>query len=319
MRYTTTGKRLLSGKMSDETGDSRLIIISGLSGAGKSVVLNALEDLGFYCIDNLPIVLLDKLFQYIDSNETKIPKQIATGIEVRSLLTGLSDLPDYISELKKQRVSAEIIFLDADNNVLTKRFSETRRKHPLSSDQLSLADAINEERELLAALFDLSDLHIDTSHTAVQGLREIVTRRIARREAGSLSMQFLSFGFKHGAPNDADFVLDVRCLPNPHWERSLRQYTGKDKPVIEFLSDKAPVRKMIEQLIAFFQSWIPLFESENRSYLTIAIGCTGPPMKVDLLILSHSDIGQTLPGTASLMMVVRYRRGADGITGIKPE
>jgi len=262
--------------VSDEADiDSRLVIISGLSGAGKSVVLNMLEDLGFYCIDNLPIVLLDKLFQYMDSNEAKIPRRIAIGIDARSLLTELNDLPDYISELKKQRLSAEIIFLDADNDVLTKRFSETRRKHPLSSDQLSLDDAINEERKLLATLFDLSDLHIDTSHTLVHGLRETVSGRIAKREAGSLSMQFLSFGFKHGAPNDADFVFDVRCLPNPHWERHLRQYTGRDKPVIDFLSDKAPVIQMTEQLIDFFQAWVPMFEAERRSYLTIAIGCTG--------------------------------------------
>ncbi len=269
-------KPLSSDTVSEEADfEERLVIISGLSGAGKSVVLHALEDLSFYCIDNLPIVLLDKLFEYIDTHDAKIGKRIAIGVDARSLLTGLGDVADYISRLKKQGRAAEIIFLQADNDVLKRRFSETRRKHPLSSAELSLADAIRQERELLATLSELSDLHIDTSHTLAHGLREIISARVAGRDPGALSMQFLSFGFKHGAPNDADFVFDVRCLPNPYWERDLRHYSGKDKPVVEFLCDEEPVIRMLDQLIHFFQSFVPMFEAEGRSYLTIAIGCTG--------------------------------------------
>lgn len=253
----------------------RLIVISGLSGAGKSVALNTLEDLDFYSIDNLPISLLDPLINSLDDLHHDFPRQLAVGIDARNPETDFSLLIERLSSLKAEDISAEIIFIEASAEVLTKRFSETRRKHPLSSEQLSLSDAIDKERKILAALSDAADLHIDTSFTAVHELRKLVLERVARRSHRILSLQFISFGYKHGIPRDADFVFDIRCLPNPHWEKNLRKYSGKDQPVIQFLTQQPDVLDMRDQITRFLEDWIPRFEEENRSYLSIAIGCTG--------------------------------------------
>ncbi len=246
-----------------------------MSGAGKSVVLNTLEDLDFYCIDNLPVSLLVHLSKLIINNKNKMPPQLAVGIDARNPADSLSSLPDSIARLREKGIATELVFMEAGNDELTKRYSETRRKHPLSSDKISLVDAIANEREILSGLSDIADLRIDTSHTVVHGLRAIVRDRIAMRAAAELSILFLSFGFKHGVPREADFVFDVRCLPNPHWHKTLRRYTGKDQPVEDFLTAQPMVIEMLDHLKDFFGYWIPKFEAENRSYLCIAIGCTG--------------------------------------------
>ncbi|MBI2970593.1 MAG: RNase adapter RapZ, partial [Gammaproteobacteria bacterium] len=187
----------------------------------------------------------------------------------------LSSLPQNLERLRHEGVPAEVVFMEANDEVLTKRFSETRRRHPLSSDSVALPDAIVKERVLLSALSDMADLRIDTSFTAVHELRDLVHKRIAMRAAGSLSMQFVSFGYKHGTPRDADFVFDVRCLPNPHWDKELRKHSGKDPEVVDFLMSQPGAVKMADDLKAFLDEWVPRFEAENRSYLCIAVGCTG--------------------------------------------
>lgn len=257
--------------MADEKSNRRLIFISGLSGAGKSVVLHTLEDLGFYCIDNLPISLLDRLSEQIES----LPERIAIGIDSRNLAGELGNLPEIIDQLKRRGMNCEVMFLDASNEALATRFSETRRKHPLSSGEMSLYDAIIKEREILSAMADIADIRIDTSYTNVHGLRKLIFDRIVPRKATILSVQLISFGYKHGTPRDADFVFDVRCLPNPYWEKTLRGFSGKDQAVIDFLNQQPLVGHMIEHLHDFLQEWVPRFEAEQRSYLTIAVGCTG--------------------------------------------
>lgn len=249
----------------------RLIFVSGLSGAGKSVVLHTLEDLDFYCIDNFPIGLLDTLHEQID----QYPKQIAIGINVRNQEHRIYELAESIDRFRHGKIAAELIFLEADNDVLTKRFSETRRKHPFSSALDSLHDAIENEQVLLNPLADIADLKIDTSHTTVHDLRKLIHDRVVSRPSGGLSIQLISFGFKHGAPRDADFQFDVRCLPNPYWVKDLRGLSGNDAPIIKYLEHQPMVRRMTEQLAGFLIEWIPQFEAENRSYLTIATGCTG--------------------------------------------
>ena len=253
----------------------RLIIVSGLSGAGKTVVLNTLEDLSYYTIDNLPLSLLNTLIEQFSEKDNELARQIVIGIDARNSHDDFSSLPKMIASLREQNISAELIFIEANDEVLTKRFSETRRKHPLSTESVSLTDAIKHEREIIGALAEAADLCVDTSHMQLRELREIVRRRVDQRKKARLSLQFMSFGYKNGIPKDADFVFDLRCLPNPYWKKNLRQYSGKDKPVIEFLSSQDTVGKMLNDLEHFLTYWIPQFEADSRSYLSIAFGCTG--------------------------------------------
>jgi UPF0042 nucleotide-binding protein len=253
----------------------RLIIISGLSGAGKTVALNSLEDLDFYCIDNLPISLLNEISKQISNPSSKYSSKFAIGIDARNPEQDIDNLPSTIAALKEQGIKVDLVYLEANDDVLTSRFSETRRKHPLSSDKKTLPEAIVLERQIMEKLSLLADMRIDTSHTLMHQLRDIVRERIAELPLSSLSIQFTSFGYKHGVPRDADFVFDVRCLPNPYWEKHLRSLSGKDQPVIEFLSKQKLVLDMIKELQDFLKRWIPKFEADNRSYLCVAIGCTG--------------------------------------------
>ncbi len=253
----------------------RLIIVSGLSGAGKTVVLNTLEDLSYYAIDNLPVSLLNTLIEQFSDKDSNLAKHIAIGIDARNSLDDFSFLPETIVSLKKMDIPAELIFIEANDDVLTKRFSETRRKHPLSSDSVSLTDAIKQERGIIDVLAEAADLRIDTSHMQLHELRNIVRQRIDQRKKTSLSLQFMSFGYKNGIPKDADFVFDLRCLPNPYWNKDLRKFSGKDQPIIEFLSKQDSVDQMLIDLEHFLARWIPQFEADNRSYLSIAFGCTG--------------------------------------------
>ncbi|GJM05743.1 MAG: nucleotide-binding protein [marine bacterium B5-7] len=255
--------------------DRRLIIVSGLSGAGKTVVLNTLEDLSYYTIDNLPISLLGELITQFSKDDSDLPSLIAIGIDARNKKNELDYLPERIKSLLDKKISTELIYIDANDEVLTKRFSETRRKHPLSSDQVSLLDAIHKERESTLEIAQASDLRVDTSFMQLNELRDIVRERIARREKAILSLQIISFGYKNGIPKDSDFVFDLRCLPNPYWKKHLRQYTGKDQPIIDFLSKQDSVMQMLNDVEGFLERWIPQFETDSRSYLSIACGCTG--------------------------------------------
>lgn len=253
----------------------KLIIISGLSGSGKSIALQALEDLGYNCIDNLPIGLLHSLAVQITHAADPISTNFAVGIDARNLAPDMSQFPEMVETLRSLGLEVQIIYLAADEQTLIKRFSETRRKHPLTASDVPLNEAIRSEREYLIPVSSSADLTLDTSHTNVHQLRGLIRQRVQTDNKGGLSILIESFGFKHGIPHDANFIFDVRCITNPHWVPELRRSTGKDTNVIAYLESHDDVARMSEDLMDFFDKWIPRFESENRSYMTIAIGCTG--------------------------------------------
>ncbi len=252
-----------------------LVIISGLSGSGKTVALHTLEDKGFYCIDNLPVGLLDAFADELGKQRAATGSDAAAGIDARNHPDQLNRFADIIASLKEKHINCKILFLQADDATLLKRFSETRRKHPLSNADTPLADAIQKERTLLAPIAATADLVIDTSRTNVHQLRDLIGECLGKTDAPGFSLLLRSFGYKHGIPADADFVFDVRCLPNPHWQSNLRHLTGLDKPVVEYLESQADVRELYTDLERFLRTWIPRFRTDNRSYLSIAIGCTG--------------------------------------------
>lgn len=252
----------------------KLVIVSGLSGSGKSIVLHSLEDLGFYCIDNLPLSLLPAFAAEMSSSQLDNYEHAAVGIDARNLSKGFQKFPEILDNIRAQGLECEILFLQADDATLIKRFSETRRKHPLTRSDVNLAEAIKNERQILSSLAINADWCIDSSRTNVHQLRDLVRGRMMKKPR-SLSLTFMSFGFKHGVPVDADYVFDVRCLPNPHWEPDLRALTGEDDEVKEFLESQAMVTEMFDDLKNFIERWMPSFLADNRSYMTIAIGCTG--------------------------------------------
>jgi UPF0042 nucleotide-binding protein len=253
----------------------RMIIVSGLSGSGKSVALHRLEDLGYYCIDNIPAILLPQLIDQLILTQDPMYQQLAIGLDARNKRIDLAAIPELVEALGKRGVHAEILFLTTDNNILIKRYSESRRRHPLSNNNMSLEDAIVLEREMLAPLSNAADIIFDTTRTSVHDLRDLLAQRVHTRLPGTMSLLFKSFGFKYGVPVDAEYLFDVRCLPNPYWEQSLRQYSGLDQPVIDFLSKQELVIRMEKDISTFLEHWIPQFVRNNRSYLTIGIGCTG--------------------------------------------
>ena len=259
----------------DKKRKRRLIIVSGLSGSGKSVVLNTLEDLDFFCIDNLPLDLFEQLATLLTDENRNFPLYVGVGIDARSPENELSVLPDSIASLRQRGIAVDLVFVEASKSVLTTRFGETRRKHPLSNRDMPLSDAIDRESGILDALSGQADLRIDTSHTSVHELRDIVRQRLANRPVGAMSLQFISFGYKKGIPRDADFMFDVRCLGNPHWVEALRGLTGRDDKVRDFLSSQPDVVRMYQDISGYLERWLPEFEAENRSYLSVAIGCTG--------------------------------------------
>lgn len=253
----------------------KLVIVSGMSGSGKSVALHTLEDIGFYCIDNLPVGLLADFGRHMTEQDSKSVERYAVGIDARNGAEDLSRFPRILDELEGRGIRSEILFLRAAYTTLIKRFSETRRRHPLSLPNTSLEEAIQREAELLAPIRERADLVIDTTATNVHQLRELVRERLDRRADARLSLLFVSFGFKHGIPKDADYVFDVRCLPNPHWEPRLRPLTGRDADVQRYLEAQPSVERMYTQIRDFVEEWLPSFEREGRSYLTVAVGCTG--------------------------------------------
>ncbi len=253
----------------------RLILISGLSGSGKSVALHMLEDVGYYCVDNIPAGMLAELVaQTIDSDDPTY-RQTAVGIDARNRPPDIEAVPEFLRSLKSAGIPCDVIFLHADDDVLLSRYSASRRRHPLSSSGISLRDAIATERQLLTPITDMADLIIDTSHSSVHELREAVRDRIDQRREGALSLLFESFAYRKGVPADADLVFDVRCLPNPYWEKALRPLTGKDEEVVKYLDDQDNAVRMQNDIAGFLDNWIADYRSTNRSYLTVAIGCTG--------------------------------------------
>lgn len=253
----------------------RLIIVSGLSGSGKSVALHHLEDLGFYCIDNVPAALLAASVEQITATEDPVYRNLAIGIDARNRAADLAQLPQVVMDLRARGIRCEVLFLQTDDDMLLKRFGETRRKHPLSAAGFSLREAIERERELLGPVIASAELIIDTTRTSIYELRDIIRRRVGGHDQPGLSILIESFGFKRGIPADADFVFDLRCLPNPYWDPALRTLTGRDPKVIEFLDGAASVQRMYGDILGFITRWIPEYIDFNRNYLTVAIGCTG--------------------------------------------
>ena len=253
----------------------RLVIISGLSGSGKSVALHVLEDLGFYCIDNIPVALLRSFVAEILPRKDAAFENVGVGLDARNRPADIAEIPALIQKMRADGLACEVIFLQADDNVLLSRFSDTRRKHPLTNKDINLAEAIAKERELLGPIINTAELVIDTTGMTVYALREQIRERIGQRAPGALSIVVESFGYKHGLPANADFVFDVRCLPNPYWEPMLRPLSGMDAAVKAFLDDQPLVQEMIGDIVSFLERWIPRYQDFQRSYLTVAIGCTG--------------------------------------------
>ena len=247
----------------------QLFLISGLSGSGKSVVLKVLEDSGYYCVDNLPVEILPALMAQLGQAGYK---RMAVSIDVRSGKS-VQLLPQQIAQLKQQGMDVHLLFLDSQTDTLVMRYSESRRRHPLNDDKLTLPECVQLERELLADIANIGH-RIDTSNLRASALQSWVKDFIKIDRAG-LTLLFQSFGFKHGIPLDADLVFDVRCLPNPHYDPLLKPLTGRDQPVIDFLENTETARKMFDDIARFVNDWLPCFIADNRSYLTVAIGCTG--------------------------------------------
>ena len=252
----------------------KLTIISGRSGSGKSTVLHILEDRGYYCIDNLPASLLPALADRISNGDAHL-SDIAVSIDARNISADLQQAPEIISELQARELSTEIIFLDANSQTLLKRFSESRRKHPLSNESTDLREAIDIESALLESISMMANLVIDTSNMSLHQLRDLVKNRLLESSETNMALLFESFGFKNGVPVDADLVYDVRCLPNPYWDTALRSLTGLDADVAKFLDSQDEVQEMVDDIRAYLEKWLPRYESNNRSYITVAVGCTG--------------------------------------------
>lgn len=253
----------------------RLLLVSGLSGSGKTVALHTLEDKGFFCVDNLPLGLLDRLIQELQAGHHRNEGRVAVGVDVRSGRESLQRFPKTLAGLRNQPVDVEVIFLQSSDDALLRRYHHTRRRHPLARKGLPLIEAIAVEREWLGSIAAHADLSIDTSDLSMHDLARTVRTRLAKEGAERLSLLFQSFGFKYGAPVDADFVFDVRCLPNPHYEPGLRDLTGLDAPVVDFLETHGEVAEMFESIQTYLHRWLPSFARDHRSYLTVAIGCTG--------------------------------------------
>lgn len=251
---------------------AKLVIVSGRSGSGKSTALHVLEDAGFYCIDNIPAVLLPQLLQQC-AGEVSLSRT-AVSIDARNVPGSLSRFGEIVASLPPG-FAVEVIYLDADDATLIKRFSETRRRHPLSNEGMPLAEALAAERTLLAPIAERAARTIDTRGMSLHDLRDLITKTVLAQPASGMAVLFESFGFKSGIPLDADLVFDLRSLPNPHWLPELRHLTGRDAPVAEFLSASAEVEEMLADIGGFLERWLPRYAASNRSYTTVALGCTG--------------------------------------------
>ena len=278
---------------------TRLVIVSGLSGSGKTVALRTLEDAGFYCIDNLPLGMLPDLVDGLINTPGAPLEPVAIAIDARSGVERAQRFDEILRHISTHPLKIEVLFLTSETSRLLKRFSETRRKHPLTRDGLPLADAIQKERKLLAAIQACADLSIDSSDLNVHELRQLlIDRFLANSDSGSgMSILIQSFGFKKGVPADTDFVFDVRCLPNPHWEKALKPLSGRDRAVVKYLQGFPEVDEMLTAIQDFLTVWIPRFEKENRSYMTVSIGCTGGQHRsVYLAERLAAELGKNRPG-----------------------
>ena len=253
----------------------RIIVVSGLSGSGKSVALHMLEDLGFYCIDNMPAALLKPFISHTVRSAESTYERTAVGLDARNTAAEIATIPDLLDELKRSGIQCEVLFLVANDDELLRRFAETRRKHPMSRDNLGLREAIELERQLLEPIAYAADLNVDTTRMGMHELRQIVHQRVEQRSNGRLAISFESFGFKHGIPGDADFVFDARSLPNPYWERTLRNLTGRDAEVVRFLESHPEVAELMDDIDRFIDARVPEYQAASRGYLTVAVGCTG--------------------------------------------
>ncbi|HEU4773852.1 MAG TPA: RNase adapter RapZ [Lysobacter sp.] len=255
--------------------NATLVIVSGMSGSGKSVALKTFEDLGYYCVDNLPAELLPAFVRSATGNGAATAK-LAVGIDVRTSHRDLASIPEWLAEVGKLGLDPQLMFFETRDDILIKRYADTRRRHPLSHLGLALADAIALERQVLKPLRQLADIQIDTSDLNVHQLRRRIITRFALGDTSTVSLLFESFAYRHGVPADADFVFDARCLPNPHWDPTLRPLSGRDTPVADFFAAQPLVNEFAEQVGALLQTWLPrLHEDTSRSYITVAFGCTG--------------------------------------------
>ncbi len=253
----------------------KLVIVSGLSGSGKTVALHTLEDAGYYCIDNLPLGMLPELVDNMINTRAQPYELVAIAIDARSGVDSSNRFDEIMRRISEHPLRLKILFLTSDTSRLLKRFSETRRKHPLSRQGLPLADAIQQEKKLLEDIHANADLAIDSTHLNVHELRQMINDQLLSQTTSEMGILIQSFGFKNGVPADTDFVFDVRCLPNPHWEKDLKALTGRDRAVVKYLETYPEVEEMFASIYTFLTSWIPRFEKDNRSYMTISIGCTG--------------------------------------------
>jgi len=281
----------------------KLLIVSGLSGSGKSIALDTLEDCGYYCIDNLPVTLLEDFISHVMLVDIKTYAKTAIGIDARNQSESLAAFSESLLLIRSKGIDCEIIFMQAEEATLLKRYSETRRRHPLTDLNIPLKEALKLEKEMLTPIAKHASVVIDTSRTHYHQLRDLIRDQIGERDITHISLQFQSFGFKHGVPLDADFVFDARSLPNPYWVPDLRGLTGKDQPVVDFLKEQPLVGELLKDVIDFLQRWIPRFEAEGRSYLTVAIGCTGGQHRSVYLV----DTLARHFKTPSLNVIARHR------------
>ena len=281
----------------------KLLIVSGLSGSGKSIALDTLEDCGYYCIDNLPVTLLEDFINHVMLVDMKTYAKTAIGIDARNQSESLVNFSESLDLIRNKKIDCDIIFMQAEESTLLKRYSETRRRHPLTDLNVPLSEALKIEKRMLMPVARHATVVIDTSRTHYHQLRELIRDQIGERNSRHISLQFQSFGFKHGVPLDADFVFDARSLPNPHWIPELRGLTGKDAQVIDFLEKQEHAAELFKDITGFLERWIPRFEAEGRSYLTVAIGCTGGQHRsvylVDALVRQFKD--------PALNVIVRHR------------
>jgi UPF0042 nucleotide-binding protein len=253
----------------------RIIVLSGLSGSGKSVALRMLEDLDFYCMDNLPAALLKPFIAHAVRSPEQTYGRAAVGLDARNSAAEIATVPQLIDELRRSGIECEAIFLTAADEVLLRRFAETRRTHPMGRRSRDLRTAISLERQLMEPIAQAADLIIDTSHMGMHALRDLIAERLGEPRTDRLAITFESFAFKEGIPGDADFVFDARSLPNPYWEPGLRSLTGRDLEVVRFLESHSNVSKLIDDIAGFVRARIPEYQASNRGYLTVAVGCTG--------------------------------------------
>ncbi|MEC9364430.1 MAG: RNase adapter RapZ [Sinimarinibacterium flocculans] len=253
----------------------KLVIVSGLSGAGKTVALKQYEDLGYYCIDNLPLALVGPISRRTARGGDERYARLAIGVDARESPREIARFPRYLERLRARGIETRVLFLRAEESVLLRRYSETRRPHPLARGDVSLHEAIRAEQQLLEPIANCADATIDTTGKNLHELREEIQSQVPGGGSGKLIVQLESFGFRNGIPESADFVFDIRCLPNPHWEPTLRKLSGRDAAVAAWFERHPEVQRMIRDLRGFLERWLPEFRKQDRAYLSVAVGCTG--------------------------------------------